>query len=111
MARTALTITDISQNSELNPIAYDSGDSANNNEFENDGNTVLVFKNDTGASRTVTIYSVPDEAGRTGDISVTVANGDEMFIPPLQRNWWNQSGGVVHVDVDGAIKIAALRLP
>lgn len=112
MARTALTVTDLSVNSELNPISYDTGDATNNHVLNNDGRTVLVMKNDTGAAVTVTVSSVADEAGRTGDISVSVANGDEMFVLPLPPRWWNQGGTAdVHIDVDGGIKIAALSIP
>ena len=112
MARTALTITDLGLNSAQNPVSYDTGDSANNHTMENDGRTFLVLKNDTGGAVAVDVKSVADAAGRTGDISISVADGDETVIPPLPRPWWNQAGtNVVNIDVDGSIKIAALSLP
>lgn len=108
---TALSITEVGLNSGLNPVAYDTADSGNNNEYENDGNTIVLMKNDTGGPASITVVSVPDEALRTGDITFTLADGDEAFIPPLRKKWWNDGSGNVLIELDTNIKIAVLRLP
>lgn len=115
MARTAITVTDVGNQGSVNPLstATDNGDSTNNMKFLNDGSIVLYINNDTGASASVTVISVSDEAGRTGDISLTVANGDRVLAGPFRQSWWNQSStnpGEVHVDMDANVNIAALRL-
>lgn len=115
MARTDITVTDVGNQGSVDPLsgATDNGDSTNNMKFENDGRTVLYINNDTASAATVTIVSVADPAGRTGDIVLSIASGDASFVGPLKPSWWNQTStniGDVHVDLDINVNIAALKL-
>lgn len=112
MARTALTVTDVPLNGQVDPVSFDNGDAANDHVLNNDGKTVVILDNDTAGAASVTVVSVADEAGRTGDITVSLASGDTAFVGPFPGRWWNQAGTQdVQINVDAAINIAALSLP
>lgn len=111
MARTAISIVNVGNQGAVNGITFDTGDTANNMKFENDGNTVLLIDNGTASTANITVASVADEAGRTGDHSLAVAAGDTTIVGPLKRTWWNQpQSSDVNVDLDQAVDIVALRL-
>lgn len=115
MPRTSIPITEIGLNGSLNPIVWTAADSTNDMMFDNDGRTVLLIRNASAGAVNVTVKSVADEAGRTGDIVMAVAAGNTSAVSPLRPAWWNQRSGdigKVHVDFDVAtsITVAALRL-
>lgn len=78
-----------------------------------DGKTLLVAHNTNAGAQTVTISSVADRNGRTGDITAySIAAGRVATFGPFGREGWAQADGKVyaagsHTDV----KFAAVRLP
>jgi hypothetical protein len=115
VARTAISITDVGNQGSVNPVSWSAADATNDMMFANDGRIVLLVDNASGGGVDVDVISVADEAGRTQDISVTVAAGNQAAFGPFHSGWWNQSGtdaGNVYVnfDVDTSITVAALRL-
>lgn len=112
MARTALTVQTISR-SGIAP-SYASGDAANGHQFSNNGKTFLHVKNGGGSSITVTIQTPGSVDGlAVADRTVTVANGAEKMIGPFPTTTYNQSGGLVYVDLsaDTSVTLAAFYLP
>lgn len=113
MARTALTVQSAAI-SGLTP-SYAAGDLANGHEFVNDGNTMLHVKNTGGGACTVTLQTPGKVAGV--DISdptvvVPATTGDKM-IGPFDPTVFNQSGGLVYVDISTGtgVTLAAIKLP
>lgn len=110
MARTAITVTEVSTVSAANPLAFDTGDSTNDMEFINDGKTWLLIDNDTGGAAVITIpVAAASEDVGFSDTSYTISAGDFVAIPPFEVSNYNQSGGVVHVNMDANVKIIAVR--
>lgn len=116
MPRTALPVTVVPFQVEIDNLTLTAADFTNGNKYENDGQTVLVIRNPTGAGITATIKSVKDEAGRVGDLAVLVpATTGIGFVPPLRPAWWNQPSGVdagtVQVDWSATgCTVAVLRI-
>lgn len=116
MPRTAIPITEVPFQGKLDNISFTAADATNQMMFDNDGSTVLVVKNTSGAAVTVTVLSVKDEAGRSGDLSISVpATTGLAFIGPLRQAWWNQTAtdiGKVYVNFSSGtgVSIAALRI-
>lgn len=101
MARDTLTIQAIS--SKTTPydldVAWTAGVAANDMQFANNGNTILLVKNaGTSGTQTVTVVSVADEYGRTGDLSIAVGQGKYAFVGPLLPGIFNQSDGNVYLN-------------
>lgn len=117
MARTALPIQQIPRNGSIAGVSFTAADATNDHEFPNDGNTFLIVKNTDVAAQSVTVVSVPDEHGRTGDLTISVpANGGVAVTSVFRPAIWNQSGadaGKVFVNITTAtgLSLAAVRLP
>lgn len=110
MARTDIPVQTIPFQGSVTDAVLTAGDATNDHEFSNDGEVVLFIK--TGATPvTVTVVSVPDEFGRTGDEVYTVAADKESFAGPFIQSIWNQSGAKIHVDlsVDTNVELAAMK--
>lgn len=77
------------------------------------GRTILMVRNTNAAAQTVTLTSVPDTQGRSGDVSAySLAAGAIAFLGPFSGEGWRQADGSIyavasHVDV----KFTALQLP
>jgi hypothetical protein len=113
MARTEITVQDSNQ-SGITP-SYVAADSVNGMMFVNDGKTLLHVKNGDAAAKTVTITSVPDFYGRSGDLTISVAAGSEKIMGPYETHLFNQSGtnlGKVYVDFDAdtSVTLTAIKL-
>lgn len=111
MARTALTVQEIGiHGGSIDAITWTAGDATNDHEFVNDGKTLLLVKDSTG-SQTVTIQSVEDPFGREEDTVITTTAGEQSIAGPFSKALFNQSDGVVHVDLatDTGISLAAVR--
>ncbi len=91
-----------------------SADDTNDHEMVNDGNTILIAINRAADTPSVTIVSVSDEYGRTGDIvQVLVATELRVFGPFKPKANWNQANGKVNIDVVGtatSVAFTALRI-
>lgn len=115
MARTALAVTTLAHEGALNPVPFVAVDNVNGNKFVNGGRETLLVRNASAGNVTVTVISVPDQAGRTGDLSVIVAAGNIAALDFLEPQWWNQRAapdkGSVQVDfsVGASIQAAVLR--
>lgn len=117
MARVAITINTIPANGGgLSTVTKTAADATNDHEMDNDGNTLIFAENLDSATKTITIKSVADEYGRTGDTTLTVpvaAAGvpGTSVAGPFRLAHWNQSGGKVHIDITDAtaLKFYAVR--
>lgn len=84
--------------------------------FVNNGNTILVVENNAVATNLVTITAVPDNAGRSTNISFAVpaiAGGvsNVTLFGALRPVWWNY-GGVVRVTFanNTTIRVGAINI-
>lgn len=77
------------------------------------GKQVLIARNTNAGAQTVTITSVVDARGRSGDITTySIAAGGIAAFGPFEYEGWRQSDGSVwavgsHIDV----KFVVLQLP
>lgn len=103
-------------------------DLANGNMFLNDGTSLLAVFNDTNppAVATITMWAVPDEAGRTGTeanavavpnasigYQTTVAAAAKAIFGPFRQAWWNQTSinvGYVYISVSTLGDVAGCKL-
>jgi len=98
MAFTALTPQQALPNTS-SAITYGAADAAGDM-FANNGKMSFRVKNASGVTVTVTVVSVADPYGRTGDLVVTVLAGAEAEVGHLDPALWNQrSGDVGYVHV------------
>jgi hypothetical protein len=114
MPRTSIAVEEVPFQSYDNDITFSNVDAANGMMFPNDGQTVLLVKNADATSKTVTVRSVQDENGRTGDLVVTVAAGKTAWIGPLRQKLFCQrstDAGMVYVDFSAATSttVACMR--
>lgn len=96
-------------------ITYAAVDAANGNAIVNDGQLEIRVKNGGAGATTVTVVSVPDEHGRSGDIVQVIAAGAEYAFGDLAPNLFNQRSvdvGQVHVtfSVGTSVTMAAVQL-
>jgi hypothetical protein len=104
LARTALTLTDSSLDGVA--VTYDAVDAVNGNYFVNTGQEYIIVKNDSAASITATVVSVPCSHGRTDDSVITVAAGAQKVAGPFKKDLFNQSGtSNVNVDFSSATSV------
>ena len=90
--------------------AHDTGDEGN--DFLFTGREVLLIKSADAGPQDVTIVSAPDAYGRTQDLVITVAAGEERAVALLARDGWMQSDGAVRLECTVAtISYAVIRLP
>lgn len=113
MPRTDIPVEDVSVNG--NFIGTETAaDDTNDHEMVNDGSTILIAINRAASTPAVTIVSVADEYGRTGDITQVLAATElRVFGPFKPKANWNQSNGKVHIDVVGvatSVAFTALRI-
>lgn len=116
MARTALTAT-------VAPgpfptagtaVTMNVGDASNNNFFAFAGNELVVVKNaHASAAKTVTLTSVVDDQGRTGDITDSLVAGEvRVYGPFTDKTGWKQNGNQFWMSPESTdIKIAVIKLP
>ncbi|MFK7695405.1 hypothetical protein [Paenibacillus sp. HJGM_3] len=107
MPRTAIPIQTNNFQGGAN-VTLGAADSVNGMQFPNDGDTTLMVRNAGGSAITVTVVSVPDEAGRTGDLALSVTAGGVAIFGPFRPAWWNQSGadaGKVNVNFSSATSV------
>lgn len=78
-------------------------DAALNMSFINDGYTILIVQNLAAAVTTVTVYGVPDNAGRSvgvnfaqtvPGVTLNPTVGGIGIFGPYRPIWWNQAGVV-----------------
>ena len=104
---------------QLFPIA-DSGGIAAASEmtFINNGISAFFVQNLDDMTTTVTVTSVPDEAGRGGnncdDLAVTIAAGDMtpqiVQFGPFTPSWWNQPNGTILVAFSNTTDVSVIGI-
>lgn|SRR5574341_265424 len=116
MARTAIAVTTVGFQGKIDNLTFTAADAVNGMMFDNDAQTVVVIKNTGAGVVNVTVTSVADEAGRTGNLVVAVpATTGIGFISLLRALWWNQRTsdvGKVYLDFSTAsgVSVAVLKL-
>jgi hypothetical protein len=112
MARTVIALQDIPSEGHIADITMSAADAANNHELANNGKVLLLVNNADAGPHEITIVSVADFAGRFQDIVQSVVAGDLAIFGPFKPAWWNQAGGLLHInlDTDTAVTLAALRI-
>lgn len=116
MARTSIAVEEVAFQGYDSDVTFTAVDAVNGMMFPNDGRTVLLVRNADAAAKTVTVVSVADDAGRTGDHSIVIAAGKTAIVNPLRPGWWSQRGGAdggqVYVDFSAATSttVACVRL-
>ena len=73
-------------------VTLTAGDASNHHYFSNNGKTILLVKNASGGPLTVTVSSVACSHGRTGDLSITIADGKYGLVSQLDPHMFNQIG-------------------
>ena len=113
MAFTAFAPTVVNPASD-GALTYSATDNANGNTVVNNGKVALLVKNPTGGAIIVTVVSVPDENGRSGDIVQSIPAGGEYAFGLLSPALFNQRSGdvgQVHVTFGAAgCTMVALQL-
>jgi hypothetical protein len=114
MAVTALTPVEITS---LYPtagaaIAWTNGDAANDNDFPASGREVLLVRNASAdTAHSITIVSVPDSLGRTGDVTESIPFGEERAYMLGNRGFRSSSGRVRIHPAHADIQFCVLQLP
>lgn len=119
MPRTELTVQAIPAHGlALEDITWTAASAADDHYFENSGRELLLVQNEDASSHDITVVSVADSAGRTGDDTISTGAGDESIGGPYPPELWNQSGsdlGHVHIDIgageDTSVVLAVVQLP
>lgn len=92
MPRTSIAIQSIPYQKGAT-ITLSSADATNGMMVNNNGELLIYVRNAGGTTVNVTIVSVPDQAGRTGDFVVGLAPGAFATFGPFEPAWWNQTSG------------------
>lgn len=105
MPRTAFSVV----TSKKEGVAYSLGavDATNGNSFLNNGDELLLVNNASASAVTVTIVSVPDVYGRTGDISLSVPANSSRVFGPFPTYLFNQPDGTVNVNFSAGASVTA----
>lgn len=93
-------------------VTFTTGDDVNDHDFTNTGNEILWVQNDGAGTVLVTVVSVADPFGRTGDVAFTVAATTGRGIAgPFVPTLFNQTNGKVNVllDDDTGVTLAVIR--
>lgn len=93
-------------------ITFTTADAGNDHDFDNSGNDFLWIQNDGGGAVQVTVVSVADPFGRTGDIVMSVGAAARGVAGPFPQPLFNQSGGRrvnVLLDIDTSVTLAVIR--
>ena len=117
MSQTAITVQKLSALSKGAPIAgaldltMTAADTVNGNSFAFTGKEILLIQNTDSSTHHVTVSSVADGLGRTGDIATyALAANDIAAIDCDSLTGWVQSGGLLFILGDNAlVKFAILR--
>lgn len=119
MPRTAITVQTpkgpypgtISAN--LLDITFTAADAVNFNEAVWAGNRMLLLWRNSGAgARTVTVTSIADSHGRSGDVSAFSSAAGEYGALLVERDGWQQSDGKLYFAGEHAeVLFAVLAIP
>ncbi len=118
MPRTALTVLTPpgphpgTVSADAADFAWEAGDNVNGNDFSPTGEELLLIRNDNVGAQTVTITTVADKLGRTGDITTySVGIGEYAVFGPFAVEGWRQTDGKIHVACSAAdVMFALMRI-
>jgi hypothetical protein len=124
-ALAALAITSISSQIPVGPypgtvgagalaITFTAADVSNGNSFPITGREVLLIWNSDSIAHTVTLTSVTDLRGRSGDVTAysVAATSYAAFNFRAGLEGWRQSDGTIHFSAsDATVKFAVLYIP
>ena len=87
-------------------------DAANYDEVVHDGAILLVVHNTGAGAQTLTIESVVDDRGRTGNITTySLAADDHAVFGPFDLEGWEQTGGQLYFTASHAeVEVAVVSL-
>ena len=109
MPYTALTVTTSpAWGAGLADAGFEAVDQANGNNFTNDGRTVLLVNNGSGADLDVTINAPagPHTVNKAQTKVLTIANGDIGVLGPFAPEIFDNAG-VVEVDWESGTSVTA----
>ena len=114
MARVLSAVTTVRRVSPTDgqTLTQTAADATNLNYFPMTGNEVLIAWNSGASSRTVTITSVADKNGRTGDITADSIAADEIKIYPFfKTEGWSQgaNGQLYHEANHADVKFMVVK--
>lgn len=96
-------------------ITFTAADVANGNDFTLTGHEVLlIWNSDAAAPHTVTLTSVTDQRGRSGDVTAysVPLSSFAAFSFRAGSEGWQQSDGTLHLSAsDASVKFAILYIP
>lgn len=76
------------------------------------GRQVLIFRNTGATPRLVTVSSVADDEGRTGDLTQTVGAGEMYVTQMFPTKGWIQTDGTLYFEAAHSdITVCVLTLP
>ena len=93
-------------------IVMTAGDAVNGDEVPWTSNRLLLHAwNDSATPYTLTVTSVADSRGRTGDITTYSMAGDDHVYAIFDRDGWQQTGNLLYLDCENAaVKYVILNL-
>ena len=92
---------------------FTEADTSNKEQFVSTGNELIMAWNTGGSERNVTITSVADEYGRTGNIAQAVAANSIYTFGPFPKHGWTQAGtNYIYLEADHTdVDFAVIKLP
>jgi hypothetical protein len=93
-------------------LTMTTADTVNKEDVVLTGNELIVAHNTNAGAQTVTVSSVVDEMGRTGDITTySLAADDYAIFGPFGTEGWRQTGGKLHFEASHAdVKLGVVKL-
>lgn len=93
-------------------LAMAAADASSLNQFVASGNDLVFAHNTGGSDYTVTISSVADPFGRTGDITTySLGAGEYAVFGPFKLAGWMQSDGKIYLQASNAgVKFGVVAL-
>lgn len=94
-------------------VTMTAADTVNKEQFVSTGKELVIAHNTGGSPYTVTITSVADEYGRSGDITAySVAAGAIAAFGPFPVHGWRQSNDNIYLEANNtAVKFGVIVLP
>jgi hypothetical protein len=113
-SRTILTRTTAPQSSQYGrTLIWNDADPGYGNRFVSGGSSkeLLIARNTSGSAQTVSVRSVADAMGRTGDQVELIGAGNLAIFGPFQTDGWRQLDGHIWVDAASSdVKLAVVIL-
>jgi len=88
-------------------------DTDGKNQFVASGNELVVAFNSDSGAQTLTVNSVADPYGRTGNIATySIGAGEYAIFGPFRLDGWKQTDGKIYLEASSAlVKLGVIALP